>query len=190
MATNERIIMPHDVYISYSNKDKLKADKVVTGLEKRGIKCWIAPRDLKPGMAWGAAIVEAIEASQLVVAILSKTANSSNHVIREIETAINNAIDVIPFRIEDAEVSGALAYFLSTAHWIDGFPSPIEEYIDRLSETIQVYLGVETFPHKEETEESEKAGHKNGQRIGGNIIKRLFGKAAPDKLEKQPSMLK
>ena len=179
--------MSHDVYISYSNKDKLKADKVVTGLEKRGIKCWIAPRDLKPGMPWGAAIVEAIEASKLVVAILSNTANSSNHVIREIETAINNAIDVIPFRIEDAEVSGALAYFLSTAHWIDGFPSPIEGYLDQLIETLQVYLGLDTFTNQREIKESEKPGRQNEKGISGSIIKRLFGKTAPDKLKNQQS---
>src|SRR5713101_8280389 len=48
--------MAHDVFISYSSKDKPVADAVCAGLEGRGIRCWAAPRDILPGSDWGAAI--------------------------------------------------------------------------------------------------------------------------------------
>ena len=140
--------MSHNVFISYSNHDKPKADKVVTELEKRGIKCWIASRDLKPGISWGTAIVEAIVGSQADVAILSKNANNSSRVTREIERAISIGLDVIPFRLDKTTISGTLGYLLSTAHWIDGFPPPIEGHINRLAETIRVYIGVEVQTQK------------------------------------------
>ena len=42
--------MAHDVFISYSAKDKTTADGVCATLEAKGIRCWIAPRDILPGM--------------------------------------------------------------------------------------------------------------------------------------------
>ena len=34
--------MAHDVFISYSTKDKVIADAICANLENRGIRCWIA----------------------------------------------------------------------------------------------------------------------------------------------------
>ena len=46
--------MAHDAFISYSSKDKTIADAVCARLEARGIRCWIAPRDVRPGApVWG-----------------------------------------------------------------------------------------------------------------------------------------
>jgi hypothetical protein len=56
--------MAHDVFISYSSRDKPTADAVCAALESHGIRCWIAPRDVLPGMEWGEAIVNAIHDSK------------------------------------------------------------------------------------------------------------------------------
>ncbi|MBV8226902.1 MAG: toll/interleukin-1 receptor domain-containing protein [Verrucomicrobia bacterium] len=45
--------MSHDVFISHSSADKRAADAACALLETRGIKCWIAPRDIRPGSDWG-----------------------------------------------------------------------------------------------------------------------------------------
>lgn len=42
--------MAHDVFISHSAKDKEAAHGLCAGLEARGLRCWIAPRDIVPGM--------------------------------------------------------------------------------------------------------------------------------------------
>ena len=52
--------MAFDVFLSYSSKDKTTADAACAALENTGIRCWIAPRDIIPGMDWGEAIVNAI----------------------------------------------------------------------------------------------------------------------------------
>ncbi|MGH6991941.1 MAG: toll/interleukin-1 receptor domain-containing protein, partial [Caulobacteraceae bacterium] len=41
--------MAHHVFISYSNADKLIADRVCHALEEKGLRCWIAPRDIPFG---------------------------------------------------------------------------------------------------------------------------------------------
>lgn len=45
--------MAYDIFVSYSSKDKPVADAVVAGLEQKGIRCWIAPRDLTPRVFLG-----------------------------------------------------------------------------------------------------------------------------------------
>jgi TIR domain len=51
--------MAHDVFISYSTQDKPAADALCAILEKNGVRCWIAPRDIMPGSDWGGSIVGA-----------------------------------------------------------------------------------------------------------------------------------
>jgi hypothetical protein len=132
--------MAHDVFVSYSNKDKPVADAVVANLESKGIRCWIAPRDVTPGTSWGEAILDAIESSQVMVVILSQNSNKSNQVVREVERAVANEVIIIPFRIENIDPSGAMAYFLSTEHWLDAITPPLEEHIEKLGNTIQLFL--------------------------------------------------
>jgi hypothetical protein len=48
--------MAHDVFISYSSKDKPLADGICANLEAVGIRCWTAPRDIGPGEDWPTAI--------------------------------------------------------------------------------------------------------------------------------------
>ena len=131
--------MAHDVFVSYANHDKPIADAVVAGLESKGLRCWIAPRDIMPGTSWGEAIVSAIEGSRFMVIIMSKNANRSNQVVREVERAVSNNVIIIPFRIEQIDPTGAMAYFLSTEHWLDAITPPLEAHIQKLGNTIQLF---------------------------------------------------
>jgi hypothetical protein len=112
--------MSHDVFISYASSDKPIADGVCARLEAARLRCWVAPRDILPGQDWGEAILSAIEASSALVLVFSARANGSSHVKREVERAIHRGVAVIPFRVEEVLPSGSLAYFISTAHWLDG----------------------------------------------------------------------
>jgi hypothetical protein len=132
--------MAHDVFVSYSNKDKPIADAVVAGLEKSGIRCWVAPRDITPGSSWGDAIISAIEGSRFMVIILSGNSNRSKQVIREVERAVANNVIIIPFRIENIDPTGAMAYFLSTEHWLDAITPPLERHIEKLQSTLQLFI--------------------------------------------------
>jgi hypothetical protein len=49
-----------DVFISYASQDAAVAHAIVESLEAQGLKCWIAPRDVKPGAQYADAIVRAI----------------------------------------------------------------------------------------------------------------------------------
>ena len=129
-----------DVFISYSHVDKATADATCATLEQAGIRCWIAPRDITPGDEWGAAIVKAIDQCRAMVLIFSSSANSSKQIRREVERAVNGGVPIIPVRIENVVPTEAMAYFMSTVHWLDAMTAPLENHLQRLTQSIKALL--------------------------------------------------
>ena len=115
--------MRHDVFISYSEEDKLAAGTICQALEAAGIRCWIAPRDIQEGEDWTAAIMCGIAQCRAMVLIFSRHANLSSHVYREVGHAFNHGLTVIPFRIEDIEAEEKLLYYLGSVAVAERFSS-------------------------------------------------------------------
>lgn len=126
----------HDVFISYASADKATADAACAKLESRQIRCWIAPRDVPPGMDFPAAIIRGIEGSRVMVLIFSSRSNVSPHVLREITKAVNRGIIIIPFRIENVLPSQSMEYLINIPHWLDAITPPLEQHLDTLAATI------------------------------------------------------
>lgn len=127
--------MAHEVFISHSSEDKVIADAVTAALEQAGIRCWIAPRDIRAGDSWGGAIVSAIESSKVMVVIFSARSNDSKQVMREVERAVQHDVVVVPFRIEDVKPSKDMEYFLSATHWLDAITPATDKHLAALVET-------------------------------------------------------
>lgn len=132
--------MAHDVFISYSAHDKPAADAVCAKLESRGIRCWTAPRDIRPGMSWGAAIVEAIDGARVMLLLFSSHANGSPQVKREVERAVQQEIVIVPVKVGDVTATGDFAYFLGTPHWLDAIAPPFEQHLDRIVDSTKYWL--------------------------------------------------
>jgi hypothetical protein len=138
--------MAHDVFISYSSKDKPVADATCATLEARGIRCWMAPRDIMPGADWGESIIDAINGSRAFVLVFSANANVSVQIKREVERAINKGLPVIPLRIENVLPVKSLEFFLSTPHWLDAFSPPLEQHLNYLADVIGSVLDGKSPP--------------------------------------------
>jgi hypothetical protein len=69
-----RTTLGHDVFVSYASQDAAVANSIVESLEQHGRKCWIAPRDVKPGAQYADAIVRAINDAKALVLVLSASA--------------------------------------------------------------------------------------------------------------------
>jgi hypothetical protein len=138
--------MAHDVYISYSHVDKSAADAACATLERAGIRCWIAPRDITPGDEWSAAIIKAIDQCRAMVLIFSQNANSSRQIRREVERAITVGIPLVPVRIEDVVPTESLAYFMGTVHWLDAMTPPFENHLLKLADSLKGLLQAHPSP--------------------------------------------
>jgi formylglycine-generating enzyme required for sulfatase activity len=134
--------MPHDVFISYSSKDKIVADAVCGTLESKNIRCWIAPRDVLAGKPFAASLLNAIRESRVFVLVLSEESNQSMHVLREVSQAFDSGIPIIPFRIADIELSDEMYYYIKSIHWLDAMSPPLERHLSKLVETMQALLSV------------------------------------------------
>lgn len=128
--------MPFDVFISYSSKDKITANAACAALEAAGVRCWIAPRDIRPGIEYAASIIEGIDACRLMVLIFSSSANVSAQIHREIERAVSKGLTIIPFRIEEVLPTHAMEYYLGAIHWLDALTPPLAKHLQRLSELV------------------------------------------------------
>ncbi len=132
--------MARSVFVSYSLPDRACAFELVARLEARGISTWIAPRDISPAADWAEEIIEAISGARLMVLVLSGHSNASPQVRREVERAVHKELPVLPFRIEDIAPSRSLEYFLSSQHWLDAFPPPLEPHYHRLCAHVAALL--------------------------------------------------
>jgi hypothetical protein len=139
----------HDVFISYAHGDKPVADGACAKLESRAIRCWMAPRDVPPGMDFPAAIIQGIEGSRVMVLVFSSRSNVSPHVLREITSAVNKGIIIVPFRIEDITPSKSMEYLISVPHWLDAITPPMEQHFDQLAATIEKILSDRSSKRKE-----------------------------------------
>ncbi len=127
-----------DVFISYASQDTAVAKSIVENLEQHGLKCWMAPRDVRPGAQYADAIVGAINEANTVVLVLSGSAVASSHVGKEIERASSKRKKIIAFRIDAAPLSRALEYFLGESHWIDvpalGMPAALAKLAEAVGQ--------------------------------------------------------
>src|ERR1700720_3129035 len=72
-----------------------------------------------PPAAYADAIVRAINEASTLVLVLSAAAMASEHVSREVERAASKHKQVVAFRVDAANLSAELEYFLSRSQWID-----------------------------------------------------------------------
>jgi TIR domain len=120
------------VFISYASQDAAVAAALVEALERHGIACWIAPRDVKAGALYADAIVRAIGSAKAFVLVLSESAIASSHVGKEVERASSKKRQIIALRIDAAPLTPALEYFLSESQWIEAQAGNMEPAFAKL----------------------------------------------------------
>ena len=142
-------------FISHAKADARKAQEIAASLEERGLKCWIAPRDVTAGRAYGDEIIRGIESAKAFVLVLSKSSNGSGFVAREVERAVSKQKPIFVVRLGNIEPAPALELFISGTQWIDAFPGSSAPHIGRLAKLLGEEEGVE--PRKVERDD-DRAG--------------------------------
>ena len=132
-------------FISYATTaDKKAADEIVKHLEASGLRCWIAPRNVRPGWEYASEIVHGIASSRCFILVLSQAANTSKFVRREVEQADRMDKRVYTLRIEQVDPSelDSLSIYVSNTQWIDAFTGDLSTPAKRLAEILREEEGV------------------------------------------------
>ncbi|MBQ8646645.1 MAG: toll/interleukin-1 receptor domain-containing protein [Oscillospiraceae bacterium] len=133
---------PTDVFISYSVKDREVAHTFVAELERHGVSCWIAPRNIPEGAQWAEAIDQAIAQARVFVVIVSESSVASKQVPKEITLAVNHCDCLVPVRIDNADLNGSFRYHLADCQWMDATNRHTEKAAE-LARTLLAFLGRE-----------------------------------------------
>ncbi len=144
------------VFISYSSNDGDVAGDVCDYLERSGLRCWIAPRNVLPGSNYASQIVAAIRGCSAFVLLASHHTNISGHVSNEVELAFDAKKTIIPCKIEEMTFTDEYSYYLARKHWIDAFPDRAAG-LRQLRDALFSDMERAALPGKEEVSPSKDA---------------------------------
>ncbi len=133
-------MLPKQIFVSYSTQDTAAATEVRDDLEAAGLACWMAPRDIAPGLDYAEQIISAIEACPVLVLILSESSNQSQYVRNEVERAVAKRKLVVPFCIQNVIPSRSLEFFISNTQWIEAWQGSLEAHTTSLTVAIRTHL--------------------------------------------------
>lgn len=128
--------MRHRVFISHCEEDHAVALDVCHRIERRGVKCWIAPRDVVVGEDYLARIGDAIEGSAAFVVVLSRHTNRSRFVKVEAEFAFSDGMTIFPVRIEDVKIERGLRLLVSINHRVDAFGADRAARLEQFADAV------------------------------------------------------
>lgn len=132
----------HEVFISFSFKDQAIAETIVNQLlNKYHISCWICTQDIRAGENYKKTIVKAINDAKVLLMIQSESSMLSTEVPKEVSIALNKNKTVIPFVIDNSELSEDLEYDLLTVQRVDARRPTLDERIEELAQQICSVLG-------------------------------------------------
>jgi len=92
-----------DVFVSYAREDELVTARLVASLEARGKRVWIDRQEIPPAADWRERIGHGIDASRVVVFVVSPDSLGSGECAQELKHAISVNKRLIPVVIRDVD---------------------------------------------------------------------------------------
>lgn len=139
----------YDVFISYSRKDYLDAKKrVIPGnvvsqikdlLAKEGITYWFDEEGIYSGQSFTTKIVSSIEASRIFLFLSTENSNKSRWTCKEIATADELGMHIIPVRIDQTPYSRQVLFRIADLDYVEYYANPKEAMQD-IVHAIKTYL--------------------------------------------------
>ena len=159
------------IFISHSSTDAFSAMEICNLLERNGIECFIAPRNIRSGREYAEEIVNGIDDSSAMILLISEASNASPHVLREVERAVSKNIPVLVYKLESVKLSKSLEYFLMTHQWINekkhGDYSEILKAVEDLDKEKSA-AGVWKAAQTQRSEEKRQEAAEKRQKMTGN----------------------
>lgn len=154
MKTNDS-----SIFISHHSSKVDLVTHLSRYLEKNGLQCWYAPRDIRSGEEWDKAIHDAIRDCKAVILLFCAQADSSKQIKRELSLADKYKKPVFWLRIERVEPNN-LSYYLSSTQWLDWLDARDDtleklvrdissEYISSVSEQPEISSAPSARPSEE-----------------------------------------
>ena len=137
-----------NVFISHSSADSKLAYAMCDYLEEKGIRCWIAPRNIPVGVKYGKSIIMGIKTCKIMVVLFNRNSNASEAVETEVERAFNYKTILIPFKLDETIPSDSLEFSFGSFQWLNATKGNPEDHFDLLYQNCARVLGKKESPIK------------------------------------------
>src|SRR5881392_1192575 len=114
---DQQLPRPHEVFISYSRKDKDFVRRLDEALKSRGREAWVDWEDIRPTEEWMQAIYAAIEAADTFVFVITPDSVASVVCGREITHAAAHNKRLVPIVAREVDAA-AVPEPLAKLNWI------------------------------------------------------------------------
>lgn len=102
-----------DIFISYSSKDREKAEQLIELLSSAGLSVWIDKQGIDVSTSWSGEIVDAIDGCKAFVVLLSPSSIESKNVVREVALAFEKNKKILPLDLEPVTLPASMQYHLA-----------------------------------------------------------------------------
>lgn len=130
MSNKTKIQDKKKIFISYSSKDKELVEVILQKISDLPVEIWRAPESITPGRNYAREIPKAIKESVLFVLMLSQNSQESIWVEKEVDTAVSNKIDVIPFQLDEQPMNDIYSFYLNNVQMISYSENKIKAEIE------------------------------------------------------------
>ena len=120
-------VTDRDVFICHrtAEPDQDVADAVCTRLEERGLRCWIAPRNILAGSQnYERDILMGVENCRVFLLISSFKSIYSDDCEKELKAAVLSGKALYSYKIDDTPYDGAFERAMSAVQWLDATDDP------------------------------------------------------------------
>lgn len=117
-----------NIFISYSSIEYNKVIEIHNVLEKNGFDCWMAHQSIPAGSDYGAEIPPAIKKCDAFLLVLSQASQESIWVPKELDIAITERKFIIPFHIDNSDITEPFNFRLTNIQRIETFNKVSEGY--------------------------------------------------------------
>lgn len=130
---SDPVALKSHLFISYSRRDGEFVDRLITALDRRGMRTWVDRSGIAGGEVWKASITEAIRECVAFLIVLSPRSSDSENVPKELTLAERHNRPIIPVRFEDCTLAPAMEYDLAELQFVDfcgqAFDAALEELV-------------------------------------------------------------
>ena len=123
-AKNDKIraVMEEEmVFVSYKSEEYEIARRIRELLEQHNYPCWMAPESIPAGSNYMLEIPKAIRKCDLFILIISEASQKSQWVQKEIDRAVKFDKYILPFQVDNSELSDAIDFVVSNNQRIQAY---------------------------------------------------------------------
>jgi len=119
--------MSAEVFVSYARSDRERVMELVERMRSAGIGVWVDEGGIHGASLWGQEIVDAIDASKVMILMISDSSITSDNVVKELSIASEDKKPILPVYLHRSEIPKSMRYQLAGIQHIEFFEGQEDE---------------------------------------------------------------